>query len=199
LGLGAYGLTAAADIALAGMGKRRLRLLTKPLLMPLLAATEARGADPLIVAGLCLSWLGDVALLAEGEGPFTAGLVSFLAAHLSYVAALTKNRAGGIRKSPGLAIFYVLAWSGLNLLLWPRSGRLQRPVLIYGTALVAMALAALDTGDPKATAGGAAFLASDSMLALDAFGVARLPATNALVMLTYTAAQPLIAQGARRK
>lgn len=197
-GLTAYGLVAAADVVLASMGKRRVRWLTKPALMPLLAATEAPCADPLIVAGLCLSWLGDVALLAEGEGPFTAGLLSFLAAHLSYIAALTKRRAGGIRKAPGLATIYALAWLGLNRLLWPRSGRLRWPVLIYGSALVAMALAALDTGDRQATAGGAAFLASDSMLALDAFGVARLPAVDGLVMLTYAAAQRLIAHGARR-
>ncbi len=194
-----YSLTAATDVVLAGMGKRRVRRLTKPALMPLLAATEAPDADPLIVAGLFLSWLGDVALLADGEGAFTAGLVSFLAAHLSYVAALTKRRAGGIRKAPGLAILYGLAWLGLNLLLWPRSGRLRWPVLMYGTALVAMALAALDTGDFQATAGGAAFLASDSMLALDTFGVARLPAGDGLVMLTYAAAQALIAHGARRR
>jgi uncharacterized membrane protein YhhN len=199
LGLTAYSLVAAADVALAITGKRRLRWITKPALMPLLVATESPSADPLIVAGLCLSWLGDVALLAEGEGPFAAGLVSFLAAHLSYIAALTKRRAGGIRKAPGLAIVYTIAWLGLNRLLWPRSGRLQWPVLIYGTGLVAMALAALDTGDLQATTGGAAFLASDSMLALDAFGVARLPAVDGLVMLTYAAAQPLIAHGARRK
>jgi uncharacterized membrane protein YhhN len=180
------------------MGKRRFRWLTKPALMPLMAITVAPSTDPLIVAGLCLSWLGDVALLAEGEGAFTAGLISFLAAHLSYIAALTKRRGGGIRKAPGLAIVYILAWLALNLLLWPRSGRLRWPVLIYGTALEVMALAALDTGDLQATVGGAAFLASDSILALDAFGVARLPAGDGLVMLTYAAAQPLISHGARR-
>jgi uncharacterized membrane protein YhhN len=198
LGLVAYTIAAGADVMLASKGNRRLRWLTKPALMPLLAATEVRRSDPLIVAGLGLSWLGDVALLSEGEGPFTVGLASFLAAHLAYVVALAKRRAGGMRKSPGLARVYAAAWLGLNLLLWPHTGRLRVPVVVYGSALVAMALAALETGDTQASAGGALFLASDSVLALDTFGVVKTPGIDGLVMLTYAAAQPLIAHGARR-
>ena len=93
-GLTAYGVVAAADAALAGMGKRRLRWLTKPALMPLLASTEAPRADPLIMAGLGLSWLGDLALLFEGEGPFAAGLVSFLAAHLRGCREISPSALG---------------------------------------------------------------------------------------------------------
>ena len=194
----AYSAVAAADVVLAGTGRRRLRWLTKPALMPLLAATEARSTDPLVVAGLGFSWLGDVALLSEGQGPFTAGLIAFLVAHLCYIAALGKRRAGGIRKAPALAASYALAWLGLNALLWSRSGRLRWPVAIYGSTLLAMALAALDTGDPRATAGGAAFMASDGVLALEVFGVTKMPAADSLVMATYTAAQALLALGARR-
>ncbi|HET7523471.1 MAG TPA: lysoplasmalogenase [Acidimicrobiales bacterium] len=198
VGLLVYSIVAAVDVVLAGAGRRRLRWLTKPALMPLLAAAEGRSADPLVVAGIGFSWLGDIALLYEGEGPFATGLAAFLAAHLSYIAALSRRRSGGIRQAPALAASYALAWLGLNVLLWSRSGRLRWPVAIYGSTLLIMALAALDTGDPRATAGGAAFMASDGLLALDVFGVAELPAADSLVMATYTAAQALLALGARR-
>ena len=198
VGLLVYSVVAAVDVFLAGAGRQRLRWLTKPALMPLLAASEARSADPLVVAGIGFSWLGDVALLFEGEGPFAAGLVAFLAAHLSYIAALRKRRSGGIRKAPALALSYALAWLVLNFLLWSRSGRLRWPVVVYASTLLVMTLAALDTADRGATAGGAAFMASDGILALGAFGVAELPAADSLVMATYTAAQALLSRGARR-
>jgi len=198
VGLLVYGAVAAGDVVLAGAGRRRLRWLTKPALMPLLAAIEGPDTDPLVVAGIGFSWLGDVALLSEGEGPFSAGLGAFLAAHLCYIAALSKRRSGGIRRAPALAASYVLVWLGLNFLLWSRSGRLRWPVVIYASTLLVMALAALDTADVRATTGGGAFMASDGILALDVFGVAKLPAADSLVMATYTAAQALLARGARR-
>ncbi len=168
--------------------------------MPLLAAHVAAvdGSDDtkaLILAGLGLSGVGDIALLAEGEGPFAAGLASFLAAHCCYLAALAKRHRGGARRLRWVAAVYVLAWCGLNLLLFPRTGRLRIPVVVYGTALAAMGVAALDTGEPAVAAGGAAFLASDTILALEAFDVASVPYADGLVMLSYAAAQALIAGG----
>ena len=199
--LRAYGAVAVADVVLAGRGAKRARRVTKPLLMPLLmvhvvgAADEAADVKGLVLGGLGLSWLGDVALLGEGEGPFAAGLLSFLAAHCCYLAAFARRRRGGVRKARPVAAAYALAWAALNLVLYPRTGRMRVPVLVYGTALAAMAMAALDTDIPAVAAGGAAFLASDSILALGAFDAATVPAGDALVMLTYTAAQALIATG----
>jgi len=168
--------------------------------MPLLAAhvAAAGGADdvkPLVMTGLGLSCAGDVALLAEGDGPFAVGLLAFLAAHCCYLAAFAKRRRAGGRRGRWVAGLYGLAWLGLNVVLFPRTGKLRVPVVVYGTALAAMAVAALDTGVPMVAAGGAAFLVSDSILAMDVFGAARIPGADALVMLTYTAAQALIAAG----
>ena len=56
-----------------------------------------------------------------------------------------------------------------------------------------MALTALDTGSPQAAAGGALFLVSDSLLALEKFAGIQLPAHEGLVMATYTSAQALLA------
>jgi uncharacterized membrane protein YhhN len=161
----------------------------------LMRSEASEDTKRLILAGLGLSCLGDIALLAEGEGAFATGLASFLAAHGCYQAAFARRRSGGVRRAPWVAGVYALAWCGLNARLWGRTGRLRVPVLIYGSALAAMAIAALDTGVPAVAAGGAAFLVSDSILALDAFGRARSASADALVMLTYTAAQALIARG----
>jgi uncharacterized membrane protein YhhN len=198
--LRAYGAVAAADVVLAATKNKRARRLTKPALMPLLAAHVAtsEGNDdvkPLVLAGLGLSGAGDVALLGEGEAPFAMGLSSFLAAHGCYLAAFAKRRRGGVRKAPWVAALYGAAWCGLNAVLFPRTGKLRIPVIVYGTALAAMAVAALDTDDAAVAAGGAVFMASDSILALRTFGGATVPHADALVMLTYTAAQALIATG----
>lgn len=195
-----YVLLAATDAALAGRKIRRARWLTKPALMPALAAVALAGdntpdagtADSMILAGLGLSWLGDVALLGEGDGPFSIGLGSFLAAHICYLVALLRRRKGAPWRRPWVGAGYGMAWLALNALLWNRTGRLRIPVLIYGTALSAMALAAFDTDSPATAAGGAAFLLSDSILALDRFEVVKLPAPDSIVMATYTAAQALI-------
>lgn len=194
-----YCAFAGVDIALSAAGRREARRLTKPVLMPLLAAqvmaSQSEGEGGLVAAGLGLSWLGDVALLGEGEAAFTAGLSSFLAAHLCYLAAFRKRNGDGVRRMPWLAAGYLLAWLVLNRVLWPRTGKLRVPVLVYGTALVGMALAALDTDVPAMAAGGACFVLSDGILALDRFSPGRRRWADPLVMLTYTAAQALIASG----
>ena len=198
--LPAYCAVAAADAVLAARGNRRARRVTKPALMPLLAAEvaiadDADGTKPLVLAGLGMSWLGDVALLARGERALQAGLTSFLAAHGCYLAAFARKRRGGVRNARWAAGAYALAWAGLNAVLFPRTGRLRVPVIVYGTALTAMAVAALDTDEPAVAVGGAAFFVSDSILALQTFGETKRSGADALVMLTYTTAQALIARG----
>lgn len=198
--LPAYCAVAAADVVLAGRGNRRARRVTKPALMPLLAAdvvraNDAGGTKPLVLAGLGLSWLGDVALLGKGERALPSGLAAFLAAHGCYLAAFARRRRGGARKARWAVVAYALAWGGLNAVLFPRTGRLRVPVIVYGAALTAMALAALDTDEPAVAAGGAAFFVSDSILALRTFGETKGPIADSAVMLTYTTAQALIARG----
>jgi len=94
---------------------------------------------------------------------------------------------------PALALPYLAAFGSLNAYLWQRTGKDRFPVLGYSTALLAMALTALDTGSPRAAAGGALFLVSDSLLALEKFAGIQLPAHEGLVMATYTSAQALLA------
>ena len=185
-----YAALAAADTLLAATGHGRPRWLTKPLLMPVLMAGRDRPAQ----RALALGAAGDVALLGSGEAAFTAGLVSFLAGHVAWIAALRQRPGGGLlRARPVLAAPHVAAFGAVNAYLWPRTGKDRIPVLVYSAALLAMSLAALDTGSARTAAGGALFLVSDSMLALEKFGGVRLPAHEGLVMATYASAQALLA------
>ena len=181
---------AAADTVLAGMGCNRPRWLTKPLLMPALMAGTDRSSRRALAFGAA----GDVALLGSGDAAFTAGLVSFLAGHVAWIAALRQRPGGGrLRSRPALALPYLAAFGSLNAYLWPRTGKDRIAVLGYSTALLAMALTALDSGSPRAAAGGALFMLSDSLLALEKFAGIQLPAHEGVVMATYASAQALLA------
>lgn len=181
---------AAVDALLAATGRDRARRVTKPLLMPTLMLDKDRPTQ----RALALGGAGDVALLGSGQVAFTAGLGSFLAGHVAWLAALRPHSAGRLARNPAIAAPYLAAWAGLNAYLWPRTGKDRIPVLVYSSALLATALAALDTGRSDVAAGGALFLASDALLALERFGDVHLPAHEGIVMATYTSGQALLAR-----
>jgi uncharacterized membrane protein YhhN len=188
----AYAALAVADTVLAARGPHAARQATKPLLMPVLAA----GRDRPTRAALALSGLGDVALLGRSDRAFTAGLGAFLAAQAAWVRALHGRPGGGaVSAHPSRALPYAAAWAVLNAVLRRRAGDDRLPVAVYSAVLFGMATVARDTGDARAAAGGALFLASDALIALDRFGGVQLPAHEGLVMATYTAAQALLAAG----
>lgn len=179
---------AALDTVLAATGRDRQRRFTKPLLMPTLLAGKPRPVQ----RALALGGGGDVALLGSGDVAFMAGLSSFLAGHVAWMAALRPRSTGAA--TPVRCAPYLAAWAGLNAYLWPRTGRDRLPVLIYSAALLGTALAALDTGDRAVTAGGALFLASDTLLALEKFAHVTAPGHEAWVMASYTTGQALLAK-----
>jgi len=181
---------AAADTLLATAGRDRLRWLTKPLLMPALMV----GRDRPTQRALALGGVGDVALLGRSDAAFTAGLASFMAGHVAWIVALRQRPGGGLlRARPALAAPYLAAFGALNAYLWKRTGRDRIPVIAYSAALLAMSLAALDSGSPKTAAGGALFGVSDGLLALERFGGVHLPGGEGTVMATYAGAQALLA------
>jgi len=181
---------ATADTLLAAGRQDRPRWLTKPLLMPALMV----GRDRPTQRALALGGVGDVALLGRSEIAFTAGLVSFLAGHIAWIIALRQRPCGGrLRARPAMAAPYLAAFGALNAYLWKRTSKDRIPVIVYSAALLAMSLAALDSGSPKTAAGGALFLVPDALLALEKLGGLHLPANECLVMATYTSAQALLA------
>lgn len=187
-----YVVAAALDTALAATDRRHERRFTKPLLMPLLLRDRDRPTQ----RALALGGAGDVALLGSSDLAFTAGLGSFLAGHVAWVAALRgRDGSGLVRRKPWVVAPYVVAWGSLNAYLWPRTGKDRLPVLAYSTALLATAVAALDTGDARTAAGGALFLTSDTLLALERFAGVHFPYYEGIVMATYTSGQALLADG----
>ena len=186
----AFVALAAADTLLAATGPDRQRWGTKPLLMPVLMAGRDRPAQ----RALALGGMGDVALLGSSPAAFTAGLGCFLAGHVAWIMALRQRPGGGrLRARPALAVPHLAVFGAVNAYLWKRTGKDRIPVITYSAALLAMSLTALDSGSPRTAAGGALFLASDTLLALGKFGDLHLPAHEGLVMATYASAQALLA------
>lgn len=207
-------LAAALDVLAIAFGWHHARIVTKPLPAVLLAAAAWQsGSRPnrLLAIGLVLAGLGDELLLGAGHTAFVAGMAAFAGMQALYIAAfeaLPRPRPGGWRtNAPWLiaaAIYGGMAFDIVKRVL-PTSGSLAWPVSIYALLLNAMAMQAfsllqtlpIEYGMPIA-AGGALFVASDSILALSTFG--KLPGilhanANVLIATTYFAAQLLIAYG----
>ncbi|MDP9183948.1 MAG: lysoplasmalogenase [Actinomycetota bacterium] len=181
---------AATDTFLAATGRDKERRATKPLLMPTLQLGKDKGTK----RALALGGAGDVALMGEGDLAFTAGLGSFLAGHVAWMNELRQRPGTGgfLRRRPVASVPYLAAFAGLNAYLWPRTGKDRLPVLVYSAALLGTALVALDSGQARTAAGGALFMASDTLLALERFAGVHLPAHEGWVMATYTGAQGLL-------
>lgn len=196
------GFLTVAMLHLAGQlaGEASLHLVTKPLLMPALlgwfltVAPRSR-LRTLVAVGLAWSWLGDLGLMPSGEGWFLAGLGAFLVAQLTYAVAFWPSRADSVLARPLLVLPYLAVLVGLLATLWGDLGDLRLPVSVYAVVIVTMAV--LATGIDRTVATGAAlFVISDALIALDSVaGLVRLPTHGFWVMLTYLAAQLLIAAG----
>jgi uncharacterized membrane protein YhhN len=178
---------------------------TKPMLMPLLAAyLVVASARPLprlarlVLVALTFSWFGDVLLMGSGDGFFIAGLGGFLVAQVLYIVAFAPLvRSGQPGRPPLWALLYVLWGAVLVASLGADLGSLLLPVLVYAVAICTMAIVA--SGVNRFTAVGAFFfLLSDSLIALTRLTevlVLDVPIREALIMSTYTLAQGLIVYG----
>ena len=196
-------LTAALTIWSDANGRRRLFRVSKPLttVLVITVALIARTPVPaayktLILAGLLCSLLGDIALMFPDKW-FTAGLVSFLAAHVFYILAFKPGPGRPV--SAGMLLPFIIFGLLMFRILAPSLGRLKVPVLVYMAAITAMAgLAAgrfVYNGGTRpllAFAGAVLFLISDSVLAYDRFAKKIGPA-QAIILGTYFPAQLLIA------
>jgi uncharacterized membrane protein YhhN len=175
-------------------------------LLGLLVAAEPNAVSDryrvLVLAGLACSLAGDLWLLFPTR--FVQGLASFLVAHLCYIAAFAPARPATGSTLVPLVPFAVVG-VGMLAYLWPHLGRDRPAVLVYVAAIVVMgwraALRAIAPTTPSpsdvlALAGAALFTASDGFLAVDRFA-RRFASADAAVMVTYYAAQTLIALSVR--
>ncbi len=192
----------------------RARLLTKPLLMPTLAASlaTAPGSSPTktaVLAAQAGSWVGDVALLSERRRPFVIGTTGFAAAHAAYVTGFARRRTTSSRlvdETPARALAGLWAATAPVMAWNARREGVAPVVATYSAALTSMVVSAtrLDPSVPASTrriaaAGGLLFLLSDSTLGFRKFVLDDPPpAMEGTVMATYTAAQFLLSEAAAR-
>lgn len=143
----------------------------------------------LVIIALVLSMIGDICLMFDGDAFFMGGLGSFLIAHFVFVAAYL---SGMDRVTPPLwAGLFVVYGIGFFSWLLPKTGPLKIPVLIYGAALMGMAVTASarwvnlhDTPSLLALLGAAIFVVSDSALAVRKFsGI--YPHAQTVILSTY--------------
>lgn len=218
LTLGYLGL-ATADAWLAGCTHRyaaKARLITKPLLMPVLAgslATDARAVDsPLRTSTLtaqAFGWGGDLMLLRHGTVAFAAGAGSFGVGHGAYISGFrrTRDRSTALTETTGARVA-----AGLFAIGGPAMGagafrqeRALGPAVLGYTALLSAMLAHAAHLDPampararrRTFAGAALFVASDTLLSTRKFLWKNAPdRLESVVMASYAAGQLLLSKGA---
>lgn len=185
-----------------------LSMLTKvapALLLALLALRSSATAAGVLALGLLLAALGDGLLLHAGTAWFLGGMAAFATMHVCYILAFARRAPGRgiVQRYPAIALAYLGAAIGADVLLYPHLHGMAPAVIAYGLLLATMALAALNllgrisSGAAVACAcGGLLFMASDTALAFSMFAPGTLPfATPVMVLATYYAAQVLIVFG----
>lgn len=198
--------------ATSALGLTQWYWLFKPLTMVIALVLVAASAYPssargqfdsknlfLLVAALAGSLAGDVFLMFQGF--FIPGLVSFLVAHLFYVALFKSGQRwfphrGALAATLGVgAAMYAFLWAG------GLPPALRAPVAAYVLVIALMAAQAIgratvlrDTPSLLVAIGAGFFMLSDSLLATNRF-VLPLPMAQVWVLSTYYAAQALIVGG----
>jgi uncharacterized membrane protein YhhN len=183
-------------------GAQTQRFLFKPLTTALILGVALALPDAvsplyrnLITVGILFSLAGDIFLMLPNNW-FVWGLVSFLIAHLFFIAGYVERAS--VHMHWYLLTPFALYGVALLYLLWSHVGDLRLPVLIYALVLLAMGWQATelwwemrDLAALLAMLGAILFVASDSILALDKFR-APIPHRDVLIMSTYYGALLLI-------
>lgn len=196
-------------LAACGLGKSRLRYSTKLLLMPLVAALYCALVDrpaPTVLAAMFCGWAGDFFMIYKHRDAFlAAGMAAFGVGHILYVA-----RIGVIAAAAEPRLFTALAATlvpgAVAIVIFAVLRRripkqLRLPGLLYGLLLASLgsaAFIALRAGAPGGAyllAGGCLFLCSDGILSFETFRDGDSNLADVAVMLTYIAAQTLLAIG----
>lgn len=200
----AFGIPAFVFFVGLASDNEALRVATKPL--PVLALAAAVWAThprtryrTLVATALLFGSAGDLLLELD---LFEIGLGSFLIGQIIYISAFL----GDTKLLKPIPALTFLVWGvGLTWALADGAGDLLVPVALYAVALCTMMwrsvarLGAVPVVTGVSTAVGALlFGISDSMIAIDRFGT-DITGARWWIMITYWAAQGLIAFGAMRR
>jgi uncharacterized membrane protein YhhN len=206
-----FWVIALLDMAGIAANVEMIHFAAKPLLMPVLlwllyVTKPALPQKNLLLAGLLFAWLGDLFLLFDYKHAlfFIFGLACFLTTHIFYIVYFLRIRSNQntlLKKQP-LFIAMVLAY-GITLVwqLYPHLGNLAVPVMVYAAVICAMLICSLHIflkvnkeAAVSYLSGAAAFVVSDSLLAINKF-YQPFAFAGVLIMLTYCAAQFFIVNG----
>lgn len=195
----AYIIDCIVQLGALAVGNLTVAHLSKPLLLPLLMAVViAQGglrthpSIPWLVAGQFFSFLGDVALIPDGQLWFSAGIGMFLVTHICYIVGFFKLGARqGLRDRRWVLVVYPAFWLIANAALWSGLGPMRLPIAIYSAALVTMALCSMSLGTMLGI-GGTLFMFSDLLIG-EGVAYGSFTGSTVLIMLTYTVGQGLIA------
>lgn len=179
--------------------RTNLEYVAKPLTLLALIAVAItiepgdEGRRVLVVVALLFSLAGDVFLMLPRD-LFLAGLASFLAGHLAYIAGFFAEGVDIVPLLVGGLVLCLLAWVLLAPVvrsLMTRRSRLVGPVLVYAAVITTMVAASLGYGHPVAVAGALSFYASDFLIARTRF-VAAFRGDRVAIMTTYHVGQAML-------
>ncbi len=205
-----YGVISVVHLYGSAIQNQTVRDLTKPLLMPALAAFYIASTDavnPLVVAMIATSWLGDILLMLHGLKWFVSGGISFLVTHILLIGAYLPS----IRFRPAdgwILAAYLLFGGGLirssavHLKKYlPRQTIWMMIAYLAGNALMNLFAAIKSVSDPSVGSvlillGALLFLLSDALLFQVRFNKkAPFYHMHFNVMLTYILAKFMIVFG----
>lgn len=189
----------------------------KPALLPLLAASVLAYAVEhpldrkmlgLLVAAQLFGFAGDTFLLSDAFPMFAGGIGAFLIGHIFYMTLFGARSWKGMSwKGWVCGIVGVLVLVFLLIKVLKVEGALLAPMGIYGCVLLLLSFCALcgviRCKEDRCSwwiilCGALLFAFSDSLIAAGTFGVATFQLREFVIMLTYLAAQSLLAWGAVR-
>ena len=207
----AFALLSLMHLMYSWKDEKKGRAMTKPFLLILLLLYYAFSAKPVdiwLAAALFTSWLGDVLLIPEGNGWFTAGGIAFLLSHLCFIGAYVKRidfaAVRWLWVLPAAIVYFGIAWWIIRTIRETTPKSMVVPMHLYLLANGAMntfafmlLISVTCTGSAFAFVGAILFFASDCTLFLLRYG----PKPELIfkkhftVMLTYLLGEFLIAQG----
>lgn len=196
------------DVVPLCFGVESIHPCVKPfLILSLLAAAllallpEHKGRQTVLLAvGMAFHAAGDILLLFDSKGFiwFAAGLAAFLFGHFCYIAVLL-HKMGGLRGWKE-----IISWVVPLLIVFPlisffkAEGALRIVLAVYALTLLYVTASGLlwrlrgRSLGWRVFAGGLFFIASDALLALNAFNGVSFPLRHAAVMATYLLAEWLL-------
>lgn len=208
-----YFVVLLADLIAVATDAHALRYITKPLLMPLLAAGLLAAIHRLrpaifrnlLLTALFFSWAGDILLLWDQY--FLPALGSFLLAHLAYIGFFLKVRYTNyplpLCKYPLIFLTEAIVLSFL-FFMFPYLGKLAIPVVIYAIAISFTLLCVMHAFRFKeqpmgwyCIGGAILFICSDAMIAVARF-YHPFPTAGICIMFTYGFAQWALINGSTR-